>query len=45
MTGKFLVGRDGTPIKRYTPKTPPVDLKDDIEQLLVHNRLSEQAVP
>ncbi|MFP3923795.1 glutathione peroxidase [Pseudomonas sp. W5-36] len=31
---KFLVGRDGKPVKRYAPLTKPEDIKADIEALL-----------
>jgi len=31
---KFLVDHEGTPFKRYGPKKPPLDIKDDIEELL-----------
>ncbi|CAB9500584.1 Phospholipid hydroperoxide glutathione peroxidase [Seminavis robusta] len=31
---KFLVDSSGKPIKRYSPKTAPVDIKPDIEALL-----------
>ena len=31
---KFLIGRDGTLIKRYAPLTKPEELKSDIEALL-----------
>ena len=31
---KFLIDHEGTPIKRYGPKTNPEDLGSDIEQLL-----------
>ncbi len=31
---KFLVGRDGTPVKRYGEKFPPADIAPDIEKLL-----------
>jgi glutathione peroxidase len=32
--GKFLIGRDGVPYKRFAPTTEPKDLLEDIEQLL-----------
>jgi glutathione peroxidase len=32
--GKFLIGRDGLPYKRYAPTTEPKDLVGDIEKLL-----------
>jgi glutathione peroxidase len=32
--GKFLVGKDGKPIKYYGPKTEPKDIKEDILKLL-----------
>lgn len=32
--GKFLVDHTGTPVKRYTPKDAPFDIKADIEALL-----------
>lgn len=31
---KFLIDRSGTPVKRFSPKTSPSDLKGDIESLL-----------
>ena len=31
---KFLVGRDGEPIKRYAPTDKPEDIQDDIEKAL-----------
>jgi glutathione peroxidase len=31
---KFLVGRDGRPVRRYAPQTKPEDLAADIEALL-----------
>jgi len=31
---KFLVDHNGKPFKRYGNRTPPFDLKDDIEELL-----------
>jgi glutathione peroxidase len=31
---KFLINRNGNPIKRYAPQTTPEDLKIDIENLL-----------
>jgi glutathione peroxidase-family protein len=31
---KFLVDHEGVPYKRFSPKTPPFDLKGDIEALL-----------
>lgn len=31
---KFLVDHEGTPFKRYGPKTPPNDMTPDIEELL-----------
>jgi glutathione peroxidase len=31
---KFLVGRDGKPVKRYAPSTKPEDIKSDIEKYL-----------
>uniref|UniRef100_A0A8R1I0R4 Glutathione peroxidase n=1 Tax=Caenorhabditis japonica TaxID=281687 RepID=A0A8R1I0R4_CAEJA len=31
---KFLVGKDGNVIKRYSPKTEPKDMKEDIEAAL-----------
>ena len=32
---KFLIGRDGQPIKRYAPTDTPASLKSDIEAALV----------
>lgn len=32
--GKFLLGRDGTVLKRYAPQVEPAQLADDIEQAL-----------
>ena len=32
--GKFLVGRDGLPYKRFAPTSQPKDLAGDIQQLL-----------
>jgi glutathione peroxidase len=32
--GKFLVGRDGKVLARYTPKTTPDELRSDLEQAL-----------
>lgn len=31
---KFLVGRDGLPVKRYAPQTTPADIEQDIAELL-----------
>jgi glutathione peroxidase len=31
---KFLIGRDGEPVKRYGDKFPPADIAPDIERLL-----------
>lgn len=31
---KFLVSKDGTPVKRFAPTTAPEDLQADIESLL-----------
>ena len=31
---KFLIGRDGQPVKRFEPQTAPADLSGDIEALL-----------
>jgi glutathione peroxidase len=31
---KFLIGRDGKPVKRYGDKFPPADIAPDIEKLL-----------
>jgi glutathione peroxidase len=31
---KFLIGRDGQPIARYSPRTAPSDLADDIAKAL-----------
>jgi len=35
--GKFLVDRDGVPVKRYSPTTNPKDLEEDIVKLLAGN--------
>lgn len=34
---KFLVGRNGKPLKRYSPSTKPEDIKPDIEKHLSYN--------
>jgi glutathione peroxidase len=34
---KFLVDRDGVPVKRYSPTTNPKDLEEDIVKLLAGN--------
>jgi len=31
---KFLIDKDGNPVKRYAPNTKPVDIAGDIEKLL-----------
>lgn len=31
---KFLVGRDGAPLKRYAPQTAPLDIEKDIKSSL-----------
>jgi hypothetical protein len=31
---KFLIGRDGTVIKRYEPPVPPAEIKADLENYL-----------
>lgn len=31
---KFLVDRDGAPVKRYGPSTPPLSILPDIERLM-----------
>ena len=31
---KFLIGRDGRPVRRYAPQTKPHDIAADIERLL-----------
>ena len=31
---KFLVGKDGYVLKRYSPNTEPIDIKNDIEKAL-----------
>jgi glutathione peroxidase len=31
---KFLIGRDGVPVARYTPNTKPEDLEKPVEDLL-----------
>lgn len=40
-TAKFLVDHEGVPYKRYSPKTPPFDLKGDIESLLTKKEASK----
>jgi glutathione peroxidase len=37
---KFLVDHEGKPYKRYGPKTAPLDMKDDIEELLKRKQSS-----
>lgn len=32
--GKFLIGRDGEPVKRFSPRTEPQELEQDIQQLI-----------
>ncbi len=32
--GKFLIGRDGQPLRRYSPKQTPEDIRADIETFL-----------
>jgi len=32
---KFLISKGATKIKRYSPKTPPISMIDDIKQLLI----------
>jgi glutathione peroxidase len=32
--GKFLIDSEGTPFKRYGPKTSPLEIKDDIDALM-----------
>lgn len=36
IAGKFLVDHEGTPFKRYPPKTCPFEIKADIEKLLAN---------
>ena len=31
---KFLIGRDGVPVKRYSPTVAPADIEKDIEELI-----------
>ena len=31
---KFLIGRDGVPVKRYSPTVAPADIEKDIEKLI-----------
>jgi glutathione peroxidase len=31
---KFLIGKDGVPVKRYSPTTPPLKIEGDILKLL-----------
>lgn len=38
---KFLVDHEGTPYKRYGPKTSPFDIKPDIEELLKRMKMKE----
>ena len=33
IAGKFLVDHEGTPFKRYPPKTSPSEMQADIEKL------------
>ncbi|MBX9466721.1 MAG: glutathione peroxidase [Rhizobium sp.] len=33
---KFLIGRDGQPIARFSPRTAPSELADDIAKALAH---------
>lgn len=32
--GKFLIDKDGNPVKRFSPKTKPFDLEDSIKKIL-----------
>ena len=36
---KFLINRDGVPVKRYSPMTPPEKIAPDIAKLLERNQL------
>ena len=31
---KFLIGKDGKPVARFSPKTDPLEITPDIEALL-----------
>jgi glutathione peroxidase len=33
---KFLIGRDGKPIARYSPRTAPANIEADITAALAH---------
>ncbi|AZB43261.1 glutathione peroxidase [Bacillus sp. FJAT-42376] len=37
---KFLIGRDGTPVKRFSPNTNPKDIEESIKQLLAEQPAS-----
>jgi len=39
---KFLVDHEGTPFKRYGPKTNPEDMVKDIEELLAKRNNGEK---
>lgn len=39
---KFLVDHEGKPYKRFGPKTPPLAMKDDIEDLLKKKEMSSK---
>lgn len=36
---KFLVDREGTPVRRYEPGFKPLDMADDIDSLTLRGRL------
>lgn len=42
---KFLIDRNGKPVKRYTENVQPLDLSDDIEHLLNQSTVSENFKP
>jgi len=31
---KFLINKDGVPVKRYSSKTPSIDIKEDLAALM-----------
>ena len=36
---KFLIDRNGQPVKRYAPNTEPNDIRPDIEKLLAGEKV------